>query len=448
MNYNEIVAEQLTASLKDLRTGLDQLREGIRQLAANVPDLPDLDELASRIGEAIPEPAPPPPPPPEAPAPPPQIVPSLNNGLLYHLAAIEHSNTQGAILKQLIDGLAEFASRGILFIVKEGSSQAWNGFGFHEATLRTWKADVNQDPLLRAMVTSRSRMLLDNAMPGFIPAGGSTRRSMISPLLLKGKVAAFVYADSGENGKLDHYSVDILLRTASLIIDILPLYAKREPLAATLENQDIILPGALPPAPKPEEPPLFEDTGTLSSQAELEAGQASETMMGEIPSPEPEPEPEPEKEPESATESATAPGVMEIAPPPVEDEVEVEEIQAEEAEAVEVAEEEITAIEAPPPPPPPAEPAEEPIPPEDEKLHKDAARFAKLLVQEIALYHPKEVEAGKRGRNLYLLLREDIDKSKDAWEGRFSKPSVRSRDYFRKALVKFLADGDESLLGM
>lgn len=434
MSHREIVAEQLTASLKDLRSGLEQLREGIRQLAATVPDVPDLDDLASRIDGALPEPAPPEPPPAPAAPPPPQIVPTLNNGLLYHAAAIEHSNSQGAILKQLIDGLAEFASRGILFIVREGSAQAWNGFGFDAAALRSWKADVNQDPLLRAMTASRTRMLLDNTTPGFVKDGGSTRRSMISPLLLKGKVAAFVYADSGECGKLDHYSVDLLIRYASLIIDILPLYAKREPLAATLENQDIILPGAPPPEAKSEEAPLFEDTGTLSSQAELDGGQASETIMGEIPDAEPEPVP--------------AGRAIEVPPPhPADDEV--EEIQAEEVEPVEVAEEEITAVEPPPPPPPPPqEPAEEPIPPEEEKLHKDAQRFAKLLVQEIVLYHPKEVEAGKRGKNLYAVLREDIDKSREAWEGRFSKASVRSRNYFKKALINFLAEGDEDLLGM
>jgi hypothetical protein len=115
-----------------------------------------------------------------------------------------------------------------------------------------------------------------------------------------------------------------------------------------------------------------------------------------------------------------------------------------------VAEDEITAVEPPPPPPPPPplKPVEEPIPPEEEKMHKDAERFAKLLVQEIVLYHPKEVEAGKRSRTLYHVLKEDIEKSKEAWEGRFSKPSIRTRNYFHKALVKFLADGDESLLGI
>ncbi len=81
-------------------------------------------------------------------------------------------------------------------------------------------------------------------------------------------------------------------------------------------------------------------------------------------------------------------------------------------------------------------------------MHEDAQRFARLLVQEIALYHPREVEQGKRNKNLYALLREDIDRSREAYAHRYQKPSVQGRQYFEKALAKYLADGDASLLGM
>jgi hypothetical protein len=97
-----------------------------------------------------------------------------------------------------------------------------------------------------------------------------------------------------------------------------------------------------------------------------------------------------------------------------------------------------------PPPPPPEEP---PIPPEEQKVHQDAERFARLLVQEIVLYHPREVDQGRNQRNLYQILREDIERSREAFEHRFTKPSVRQRDYFNKALVKYLAEGNASLLG-
>jgi len=96
----------------------------------------------------------------------------------------------------------------------------------------------------------------------------------------------------------------------------------------------------------------------------------------------------------------------------------------------------------------PSKPVTEPVPPGEEKLHEDAQRFARLLVQEIALYHPREVEQGKRSKNLYILLREDIDRSREAFEHRFQRPSIQSRNYFDAALAKYLADGDPSLLGI
>ena len=97
--------------------------------------------------------------------------------------------------------------------------------------------------------------------------------------------------------------------------------------------------------------------------------------------------------------------------------------------------------------PPKAAPEEEPVPPEEQKEHEGAKRFARLLIQEIALYHPDEIEAGRTNKNLYSVLRDDIERSREAFEQRYQKPSIRKRDYFRKALVQYLADGDPTALG-
>ncbi|MGC8763686.1 MAG: hypothetical protein ACP5VN_08670, partial [Acidobacteriota bacterium] len=353
-----------------------------------------------------PEPEPPPPPPPPP-------APSLNNLLLYHAAAIEYASGQADVLNALLKGAENFAKRGVLFVVRNDAALAWNSFGFDnpEETKR-WKAALDKDPILTTVLGSRTRILLDNAKPSFIPDGTPVVRSLLSPLLLKGKVLAFLYADSGSDGKLDHYSIDLLMRVASLTIDIFPLRPKRDPLPPVLENQDIVLPAEVPLSPPAREDAalLFEDTGTLAAQPEPEELPTAQTVMAEIP-------------PEAAP----------AAPP--------EAVELESGEYVKPAPEEAQ----PPAPPPP--PAEAPIPPGEERLHADAERFAKLLVQEIALYHPKELEQGRRQGNLYALLREDIERSREAFENRFQKPSIRSRDYFGKALVKYLADGDPSRLG-
>jgi len=381
MSHEKIIADKLSETLQDLGGKLEALRESLQALRDAVPVVPDADRLAASVAAAIPEPEPLPAP---IPAPSAPAGSPLNNGLLYRVATMEFAETQVDILKHLMEAVQEFASRGVLYILKADQAQSWSGFGF-AGGVKGWHADLSSDPLLKTLVAGRNRMLLDGTLPGFVPVKGSVRRSLITPLLLKGKPAAFLYADSDADGKLDHYSIDLLMRTASLVIDILPLRPKREPLSPVLENQDIILPGPAPrPAVPAEETPLFEDSGTLAA-TEVTAGQ---TAVAEIPMPEA-------------------------------------------------------------PPPPPAKAAEEPVPPGEEKAHEDAKRFARLLVQEIALYHPKEVEEGRARNKLYALLREDIDRSRDAYDQRFSsKPSIRAREYFTAALVKHLADGDAAALGL
>jgi len=417
MSNEELIAGKLAEQLNDLRTGLDSVGRQLRDALAALPAVPDDTQIARSIVEALPVPEPPEPLPAEIPEPaaPPA---ALNNSLLYRLEAIEFAKSQTEILEALLQGLQDFSQRAAVFVLREDALQGWSGFGF-EGNVKTWKSTLNEDPILRTVASSRSRMLLDGAVPAFIPSGPSVQRSMISPLLLKGKVSALVYADSGEGGKLDHYSADILVKAASLVIDIFPLRQKREPLPPTLENQSIVLPGTVArvPAEAPEEDVLFEDSGTLAAEEEAGESPSSQTIVADIP-------------PEAAPYS----------PPP--------------AEIYEVADvvEEVEPI-APVPAPTieataPEMPREEPIPQGEEKIHEDAQRFARLLVQEIALYHPREVEQGKRNRNLYALLREDVDRSREAYVHRYQKPSIQSRDYFQKALVKFLADGDAALLGM
>jgi len=84
---------------------------------------------------------------------------------------------------------------------------------------------------------------------------------------------------------------------------------------------------------------------------------------------------------------------------------------------------------------------------EEEKLHNDARRFARLLVSEIKLYNEQKVSEGRRNNDLYDRLKEDIDRSRQMYEKRVT-PSVASKfDYFYDELVNTLAEGDSSKLG-
>ena len=84
--------------------------------------------------------------------------------------------------------------------------------------------------------------------------------------------------------------------------------------------------------------------------------------------------------------------------------------------------------------------------PELDEIHKKAKRFAKLLVDEIKLYNQAKVTEGRQHRDLYDRLREDIDKSRAAYNKRYAD-SVSDADYFTSELVRILADNDRGAMG-
>jgi hypothetical protein len=87
------------------------------------------------------------------------------------------------------------------------------------------------------------------------------------------------------------------------------------------------------------------------------------------------------------------------------------------------------------------------VPVDEEELHRKARRFAKLLVDEIKLYNKGKVEEGKRSRDLYDRLKDDIDKSRAAYDKRYGSSPAARANYFVQELVRILADNDSSLLG-
>jgi len=172
------------------------------------------------------------------------------------------------------------------------------------------------------------------------------------------------------------------------------------------------------------EPPVVEPA-VAEGHAEVEA---EKPLM---PTAEPPPPPA-----EFVLEPASPKGEPEPAPPLVELPVEV----------------------APPPPPPPA-PVEPPPPAPpakadisqlseaEQKVHKDAKRFAKLLVSEIELYNKAKVAEGRKNRDLYKLLKSDIDRSRQTFDKRFGKTINKQFDYMHDELVRTLAGNDMAVLG-
>lgn len=96
-------------------------------------------------------------------------------------------------------------------------------------------------------------------------------------------------------------------------------------------------------------------------------------------------------------------------------------------------------------------PAPEPAPAVDKDDGEDVAgarRYARLLVSEIKLYHEDSIAAGRRDRDLGSRLGGEIARARVLYEQRVP-PHVRARaPYFDDEIVRTLADGDASLLGV
>ena len=91
--------------------------------------------------------------------------------------------------------------------------------------------------------------------------------------------------------------------------------------------------------------------------------------------------------------------------------------------------------------------ARAPMPDEEQKAHEDAKRFARLVVSEIKLYNESKVSEGRKNKDIYERLKEDIERGRQMYHDRVP-PQVRdSTHYFYEELVRILAGGDAAALG-
>lgn len=85
---------------------------------------------------------------------------------------------------------------------------------------------------------------------------------------------------------------------------------------------------------------------------------------------------------------------------------------------------------------------------ETARKHDEARRFARLLVSEIKLYNEAKVEQGRKNKDLYERLKEDIDRSRQMYDDRIPDEVRKASNYFYEELVRILSDGDAGALGL
>ena len=355
---------------------------------------------------------------------------------------IQQKETQEEILGMLLDCVNRFFPRVALFSVRGERFVGWSSRGYDDESARRF-SDLS---ILRSECTSFGEILeerdivqapdlSDNDLLNFLQLQNSGARYFI-PLHVLQRPVALLYVDQFEGELDDSNALSVVtdltvLRIENIALKI--LYALTE--HRTEER------GASPSTDVVETPP---------SDNVPEAVPEFEAPPEETEAPEEEIAPEPESAPE-------------VAPPPI---PQVETEFSEEPELVpetDFSSEETASQETAEEPPfqewpvsvAETEEREEAAPPpriaisteEEENLHADAKRFAKLLVSEIKLYNEPQVVEGRNHRDLYLRLKQDIDKSREMYEKRVTPIVSQKVDYFHDEIIRILGDNDPSLLG-
>jgi len=322
---------------------------------------------------------------------------------LKAIASIYAGTTQKEILRALLDNTVRYSGRGALFVVKAGAAAGWQGRGFSEDgedTIKDFALNVTMGAPEQAL---RSRMPFSGATseidPEFVSrfGGSADDQVLVLPLVLKEKVAALVYADAGveAGGKMDAAALELLVRATSAWLEVASLrkQAQKEESADTTAEKTESAPPAHTAAP-PSDPFAAHAPKHVAS----------------VPVP--------------------------IVVPPVVAEQPVVVAQAEP----------IKASVAAAAPAPAADPFAN-LSPEDADVHRKAQRFARLLVDEIKLYNQAKVADGRKNKDLYDRLREDIEKSRGTFHKRYGNSVAAGADYFSQELVRSLAEDDPSIMG-
>src|SRR5271156_185993 len=153
--------------------------------------------------------------------------------LVRAVSGIHAGSTQKEVLRALLDAGSEYCSRIALFVVKAGSASGWQARGFgDDETIKDFPLDLNAGPISH---TYHNRV----TTPGNIAEMGgqfaaqfgspANEQVLVLPLALKDKVAALVYADGGDSGKLSSDALELLVLATSAWLEVISLRKQATP---------------------------------------------------------------------------------------------------------------------------------------------------------------------------------------------------------------------------
>jgi hypothetical protein len=358
---------------------------------------------------------------------------SLNDSL----REISLQKTQVDILMCFLDKAALFAPRVAFFVIKSGNIVGWQARGFEgdfdNESVKSLIFPPDRDSLLRKVYNSRiafkGETNSDPSIQELVSHFGALAPDSICaiPLVVRDKTVAIVYADSGliPNFALDCSPLEIMTTAVSLTVELSSVRAKLgiRPEEAAAGAQPRV--GTSRP-PASAEGPAHEPPASRQRPSPSFAEAPTVPTRGATPSKEVFVEP-PVREPSRIQETPSVSTDFRAVPVP--------EVSRPAEQPAQVSSPAFT----------PAVVGN--LDEAEQKQHNDARRFARLLVSEIKLYNEQKVLEGRQEKNLYGLLRDDIDKSREMYEKRASPNVATQVDYFYGELVKILADNHVEALG-
>ena len=437
-SVEKMVAE-IRSSVEDVRAAVDsQLKAALQSVQADVNSISFLPQIRKAVGEleetlAAATPA--------APA----STGADSAKLKSAVQTIERGKSQVDVLNSLLEQCLQFGSRAALLILRGETFSGWKGAGFsshggNDESIKRFNAAPGLIPELDRVLREETVVAWDGANLATRLGVSGSEKALLVPMVIKDKVAAAVYVDAVGDAvaNLDQNAVELLVFMTGLLVDTLAIRKKipspslsdggQKPSTAAAAT------AAAPAAPARPAPPA---SGTVA----INAAQVREMMSAQQPGFTSSAPPAP-----AAAAATPAPAAHPVAPAP--------------------------PPAAPPRPasPPPAAPAaggeDRPstqyIPPagvgrgaalasppnEDAKKHDEARRFARLLVSEIKLYNETKVEAGRKNKDLYDRLKDDIDRSRQMYDERIGDEVRKGSNYFYDELVRILANGNAESLGL
>ncbi len=317
------------------------------------------------------------------------------------LAKLNEGTSLTEVLTLLLDELSQFVPRVAIFIIKGGSCIGWNGKGFDQSPgfndegIKRISVPTSANTVFSEVINSRESFIgKSNQHPDnvqLLSRIGNVLPSNIlaTPLILRDRIAAVVYADSGDSPDQLHdpEALEILTAYASKLLDALS--AQKAP-AKTDEH---VPPPAAPPsaAPPPAAPP---PAPAPAIEAEADADDSGTVMF-----------------------TSTQMNDSSFGGP------------------------------AGPAPAAAGAPDLDSMDSDTRKKHEEAMRFARLLVSEIKLYNEAKVQQGRTNNGIYNLMRDDIERSRQLYKERVPEPVRSATNYFNDELIRILADGNASAMG-